>query len=204
MAPRSTSSTRRTCDVSFRGARPRRGDRPRRRHRRVRHRRCGAARPRHAGRQPCRRPAAHHHRRSRAPSDGARRRARARRSGPAGRRRARRRGHHRPWPRGRHRPQSRQAPRNPSRSLRLRQAGLTVARRHGASLGPDDRLDQAGPRRVVLRRSQRSVPRHRSGGRVEARPAAARHARRPSPQDHVRACVGATVPGRSPAPCIRS
>ena len=68
-------------------------------------------RPRPSGREPRRRPAAHHHGRSRATSDGARRRARARRPGPAGGRRARRRGHPRARSRGRHRPRSRQAPR---------------------------------------------------------------------------------------------
>ena len=41
----------------------------------------------------------------------------------------------------------------------------------------DDRLDQAGQRRILDLRSQRSLPRHRSSGRAEARTAAALDAR---------------------------
>ena len=65
----------------------------------------------------------------------------------------------------------------------------------GASLGSHDRLDQARPRGVGHCRSQRPVPRHRSGGRAAARPAAADDARRPSPQDHLRRARERRRPG---------
>ena len=59
-------------------------------------------------------------------------------------------------------------------------------------------------RRIVARRSQRPVSRHRPGRRAPSRPSPPLDARRPPRQDHVRPCVGATGRGRSPAPSLRS
>ena len=202
-ARRSTSSTRRTCDVPLRGARLRRRDRHRRRPRRVRHRRLpGCSSP-----SACRPTAApttrrHHHRRSRSRV----RRSSSSRSGSAIRscRRA--------WC-ATARSSSRVASRStspaisPSASGSLAFASSTSSRHRGCSspaVRPWDlTIASIRPRRrrVGHRRSQRSVPRHRSGGRAAARPAAAVDARRPPSQDHLCACVAATVPGRSPAPC---
>ena len=96
--------------------------------------------------------------------------------------------------RGRDRPQSGQAPRHPAGSFRLRQPASRLLVGDDAALGPDDRIDPAGPGRVGHRRSQRPVSRHRPGGRAATRAAAAGDARRSRRSARV-PCAGATAPG---------
>ena len=163
---------------------------------------AGAARrPRPAGREPRRRPAATDHRRSRAASDGARRRAQPRRSRSCRRASC-----------ATARSSSRAASRSTSPAISRKRLGIPRVRfvyvkpasrllvADGAALGPR-RSPRSGPVRAASATADLSDPYLGTDQAVVLRRGLPRLTTlaRPSPQDHVRACAGATAPGRSPA-----